>query len=77
MRQVSVVFFGRLAYIFANTFARVFWLVRRFGARAIRRRFRQGLRRLFALLLRPGSVLATVRYYFDLLRVFAVCLLDI
>jgi len=71
-----VLFFGRLAYIFANTFARSFRLLLRFGAAVFRRQFRRGLRRLFAHLLRWGSVLATVRYCFDLLMLFAVCLLD-
>ena len=72
-----MVFFGRLAYKFANTLARGFAVVLLVGATVFRRRFRRYLQRLSALLLRRCSVLATVRYYFDLLMFFAVCLLNI
>ena len=74
---MSVSFFGRTTDKFANTFARFFAVALLIGARAFRRVFRHGLQRLFALLLRQGSVFAGVRYYFDLLRLFAVCLLNI
>ncbi len=71
-----VSFFGRLAYKFANTFARSFGLALRFDARAIRRRFGRVFRRASAITLQPGSVLAPVRYYFVFLTVFRFCLLD-
>jgi len=74
---VLVLFFGRTTNIFANTFARGFGVAQLIGATVFRGVFRRGLQRLFALLLRPGSVSATVRYYFELLMFFAVCLLNI
>lgn len=74
---MSVVFFGRLAYIFANTFAAVFAVVLRFGARAFRRVFRRYLQLVFTLLLRPGSDYAPPRYCLDLLMFFAVCPLNV
>jgi hypothetical protein len=72
-----VVFFGRTTNIFANTFARVFGFARPIGAGVFRGVFRRYLQRLPVITLQPGSVFATVRYYFDLLMFFAVCLLNI
>ena len=71
-----MLFFGGLAYKFANTLARVFGLALLIGARAFWRRFRRVFRRASAITLQPGSVLATVRYCFDLLTVFRFCLLN-
>ena len=72
-----MVFFGRLAYKFANTLARGFGLARPIGATVFRRRFRHDLQRLFAHLLRQVSDYAAVRHCFVFLMLFAVCLLDI
>jgi hypothetical protein len=76
LRQVLVVFFGRTTDNFTNTFARVFGLVLRVGAAVFRRRLRRRLPRLFAHLLRPGSVSGVVRYCFVFLTVFVFCLLN-
>ena len=72
-----MLFFGRTTDKKTDTFARGFGLAQLIGARAYRRVFRRCLRRLFALLLRPGSVFATVRYYFVFRMVFRFCLLDV